>query len=71
MTESINLIDIATVLRTVCNRNDSIIFTAEEKPRAFSGVASGRAGRAQHDLNTQIKIQFSFQSELCPKNRAT
>ena len=36
-----------------------------------SGVASGRAGRAQHDLNTQIKIQFSFHSELCPKNRAT
>ena len=40
-------------------------------PYGSSGVASGRAGRAQHDLNTQIKMQFSFQSELCPKNRAT
>ena len=40
-------------------------------PTSSSGVASGRAGRAQHDLNTQIKIQFSFHSELCPKNRAT
>ena len=43
----------------------------QKKLNKNSGVASGRAGRAQHDLNTQIKIQFSFHSELCPKNRAT